>query len=360
MNQNDFPIQLIVTEERIALLERLSNACAVSGNETAVREIVLEQLRTICPQFEVDTLGNVLTTRPANQPNPLRVMLAAHMDEIGLMVVDQQDGSFLQFETVGGIDDRRLPGQAVLVGNDLLPGVIGATPIHLTEPDERSRPFTANRLRIDMGSDGAKRIKPGDYAVFASKFQQSGPSLMGKALDDRLGVASLLTLLTCAPAQLELLAAFTVQEEVGLRGAGVAAHALQPDLAIVLDATPANDLPVWDDNENTLYNTHLGYGPALYVADGATLSDPRLVSLFLKTAEKHNIPFQIRQPGSGGTDAGSIHLRRGGIPSISLSVPIRYAHSPLSLARRADWENALKLVYAVLEELSPAVFEGLR
>jgi len=188
----------------------------------------------------------------------------------------------------------------------------------------------------------------GDRATFATRFQQVGPSLVAKALDNRLGVATLIELLRHAPPQVELLAAFTVQEEIGLRGAKVAAHAFHPDVAIALDSTPANDLPTWDDSENSVYNTRLGAGPALYVADSSTLSDPRLVRHFLQTAQEAGIPCQVRQPGGGGTDAGAIHRELEGIPSLSVSVPSRYAHTAVLLARRSDWEHTLALAWHTL------------
>ncbi|MCX8026073.1 MAG: hypothetical protein N3A60_12805, partial [Thermanaerothrix sp.] len=149
--------------------------------------------------------------------------------------------------------------------------------------------------------------------------------------------------------------AFTVQEEIGLRGARVAAYALNPDLAFALDATPANDLPTWDGSENAAYNARLGYGPAIYVADGATLSDPRLVRFLLQIADAHRIPYQIRQPGGGGTDAGAIHRQRSGIPSASVSVPIRHAHSAVAIARLDDWANMLNLMLQTLQALTPDV-----
>jgi endoglucanase len=163
-----------------------------------------------------------------------------------------------------------------------------------------------------------------------------------------------------APPNIDLLAAFTVQEEVGLRGARVAAYTLNPDLAMALDSTPANDLPAWNsggryvdpaDGENARYNTRLGQGPAIYVADSATLSDPRLIRHLAETAEAYGIPYQIRQPGGGGTDAGAIHKQRLGIPTVSVSVPGRYAHTAALLCRLDDWKNTLALVHAALTRL---------
>jgi endoglucanase len=170
-----------------------------------------------------------------------------------------------------------------------------------------------------------------------------------------LGVATLIELVRHAPPNIDLLAAFTVQEEVGLRGAGVAAYAFNPDLAIVLDCTPAMDLPTWDGSENTQYNTRLNAGPAIYMADAATISDPRLVRLLIETAENLGIPYQIRQPGGGGTDAGAIHKQRAGVPSVSVSVPARYNHTPAAIARISDWKNTLALVHAALRRLTPDI-----
>ncbi len=337
------------------LLERLSNACAVSGDESEVRKIVLEAVQPLADEVRVDALGNILAIKHAQSQPSLRVMLAAHMDEVGLMIVDEEEGGLYKFEIVGGIDPRQLPGKPVWVGKDHLPGVIGARPIHLTTPDERKSAIATESLRIDLGPEGSKKAKPGDRAVFATPFKSVGPSLMGKALDDRLGVATLIELLRQAPQHLEFQAAFTVQEEIGLRGARVAAYALNPDLAFVLDATPAYDLPTWDGSENTAYNTRLGRGPAIYVADGTTLSDPRLVRFLLRVADEHQLPYQIRQPGGGGTDAGAIHRQRTGIPSVSVSVPIRHAHSAVSIARIEDWANTLHLMTQALHALTPEI-----
>lgn len=341
---------------QIKLLERLSNAVAVSGDEGEVRKIVLSEIKDIADDVKVDALGNVLAVRHARQEPAMRVMLAAHMDEIGFMLVEGEDGLF-RFETVGGIDVRQLPGKTVLVGKEHLPGVIGAKPIHHTTPEERRNAITLDSMRIDVGSENGKKVKPGERATFATRFQRIGPSLVGKALDDRLGVATLIELLHHAPAHIELQAAFTVQEEVGLRGARVAAYSLDPQVAIAIDSTPAGDLPHWDDEESTRYNTRLDGGPAIYVADKGTLSDPRMLKLLYQTAEAHNIPYQIRQPGGGGTDAGAIHKQRAGIPVVSVSIPGRYAHTAALVARLDDWQNTLSLIYYALERISPDILD---
>lgn len=349
-----------IGEEQIQLLERLCHAMAVSGDEREVRAIVLEQVKPYASEIKIDALGNLLITCPkppdAGNTDLPRVMIAAHMDEVGFMITNDEEDGIFRFDTVGGLDIRQLAGKAVLVGENHVPGVIGAKPIHLTTPEERKNAITLDTLRLDIGPGNQGGVKPGDRAVFATRFTRLGESLSAKALDNRLGVATLIELVKNPPPAIQLLAAFTVQEEVGLRGARVAAYALNPDLAIALDSTPANDLPRFDagepDSENFNYNTRLGAGPALYIADRATISDPRLVRHFIESAQANGIPYQIRQPGGGGTDAGAIHLQRAGIPSISVSVPGRYAHSAAGLARLADWQNTLALVYNALARLN--------
>lgn len=343
--------------EQIALLERLSNAYGVSGEEAEVRAIVLEQLKPAADEIKVDALGNVLATRKAKVEKPLRVMMAAHMDEVGFMLVDSDDDGTFSFDVVGGIDVRTLVGKAVLVGKEQVPAVIGAKPIHLAEEGETERKIPLDALRMDVGPGGKNKVKVGNRACYATRFEQVGPSLRGKALDNRLGVATLIELVKHAPENVELLAAFTVQEEIGARGARVAAYAFNPDLAIVIDSTPANDLPVWDGSENALYNTRLDAGPAIYIHDAGTLSDPRLIRLLAETGDALGIPYQFRQPGSGGTDAGVIHRQRAGIPSVSVSIPGRYAHTTVLLCRLADWQNTLALLYAALVRIKPEILK---
>jgi putative aminopeptidase FrvX len=246
----------------------------------------------------------------------------------------------------------------VLVGKEHLPGVIGMKPIHLADSDELKRKASVDSLRIDLGPNG--KSKSGEWATFATRFRRIGPSIMAKAIDDRIGVATLIELVKHAPANIDLLAAFTVQEEVGLRGAKVAAYAFEPDLAIAIDSTPAYDMPKHDGTENTVYNTRLGLGPAIYIYNNATIDDPRLVRFLKETAEAAGIPYQIRQPGGGGTDAGAIQRTRAGIPVVSVSVPGRYAHTPIGLCRVEDWKNTLKLLYVALERITPKLLTGIR
>jgi putative aminopeptidase FrvX len=352
------PIRIGAAQTR--LLERLCNASGVSGDEGEVRKIVMEEIRSFADDIQVDALGNVLAVRQgAGQKTHLRVMLDAHMDEVGFMITQDDGEGIFSFETVGGVDIRQLAGKPVQIGRDHIPGVIGAKPIHLTERKELESLISLETLRIDVGP-GETKVKIGDRATFATRFLRVGPSLRAKALDDRLGVAILVDLLKNPPPGVDILASFSTQEEIGGRGARVAAFRFDPDLAVAVDSTPAYDLPSWDGTENAVYNTRLGAGPALYIADASTLSDPRLVLHFSQTAEALQIPYQLRQPGGGGTDAGAIHRQRSGIPSLSVSVPGRYAHTAASIARVEDWQNTLSLLHAALERLSPAVLDEER
>jgi len=336
---------------QLKLLEKLCNAIAVSGDEREVRRIVLEEIKGYADEVKVDALGNVLATRFGRGKRRMRVMLDAHMDEVGLMIVAEEGEGIYRFESVGGIDPRHLIGKQVYVGKDHTPGVIGGKPIHLMESSERTRKVSIDSLRIDLGLAG--KAKVGDRAGFATKFRRVGPSIMAKSIDDRIGVATVIELFKQAPSNIDLCAAFTVQEEIGLRGARVAAQYFNPDLAIAIDSTPANDLTDFDGNENATYNTKLGLGPAIYIADGATLHDPRLVRFLQEVAASEKIPHQLRQPGGGGTDSAAIQRALAGIPTVSVSVPHRYTHSPVSISRVDDWKHTLHLLHAALKKVTP-------
>lgn len=332
------------------LLEKLCNAMSVSGDEGEVRRIVLEEVKPYADEVKVDALGSVLARKNGTGKKPLKVLLDAHMDEVGFMIVNDDGDGFFQFETVGGIDPRHLVGKQVIVGRDHTVGVIGAKPIHLTTAEERKHTISVDAMRIDLGPEG--KAKVGDRATFATKFKRVGPSIMSKSIDDRIGVAILIELLKNAPKNIELCLAFSVQEEIGLRGAKVAGHYFEPDLSIAVDSTPARDLPDYEGHENFTYNTKLGLGPAIYMANSSTIDDPRLVKFLEETAIREKIQHQFRQPGGGGTDAGAIQQSRAGVPVVSVSVPHRYTHSPISVSRVDDWKNTLNLLNAALKNMT--------
>jgi endoglucanase len=341
----------------LSLIETLSNLSGVSGAESAVRERVMKEIKPFADEIQVDPLGNLLVACRGEESGPrMKVMVAAHMDEVGFMLTAEDDDGCYRFAKVGGISDKYLTGKSVWVGKEQVPGVIGLNPIHLTEKKDRKKTVPLKKLRIDVGAGSADRVQVGERAVFATPFKRIGDSLIGKAFDDRLGVSILIELIKRAPKHIDLLAAFTVQEEIGLRGARVAAYKLNPECSIVLDTTPARDFPVWEEGvENAFYNTRLGKGAAVYTADSGTISDPRLVQYLLRVGEEEDLSFQFRQPGGGRTDAAAIHRQRSGIPSVSISVPTRYLHSPVSLVRVEDYQATLNFVEAALKHLSPDI-----
>jgi endoglucanase len=341
-------------------LRNLSNAPGVSGDESAVRRIVIDLIKDHVDEWRVDTMGNVLAVKQARGKAKMRVMLDAHLDEIGFMIFGANSDGSLKFRAVGGIDDRILPGKAVLVGPDRIPGVIGLKPIHLLNGE--TNVVKIEDLAIDIGaaseSEANNLVTVGQTAIFATEFRTwngaANGAASGKALDDRAGCAVLIEILRGPRLPVEILAAFTVQEEVGLRGAKVAAHAFDPDAAVAIDTTPANDLPPTIDQDISP-NTRLGHGAAIYVMTRRDLSDPRLVQHFMTTGDALKIPYQIRQPGGGGTNAGGIIPTRSGVPTISVSVPARYLHSPASLIYLKDVRATVALVRESVARLTPQI-----
>jgi endoglucanase len=341
---------LTIGKPQLALLEKLCNAMSVSGDEGEVRRIVLEEVKPHADEVKVDSLGSVLVTKKSTNKKALRVLLDAHMDEVGFMIVRDDGDGFYQFQTVGGIDERHLVGKQVIVGKDHTIGVIGAKPIHLTTSSERTHTIDVDSMRIDLGPEG--KAKVGDRATFGTKFKKVGNSIMSKSIDDRIGVVTLIELLKNAPKNIELCLSFSVQEEIGLRGATVAGYYFNPDIAIAVDSTPARDLPDYEGRENFTYNTKLGLGPAIYMANSSAIDHPSLVKFLEDIAMKNKIPYQMRQPGGGGTNAGAIQGARAGVPVISVSVPHRYTHSPISISRIDDWKNTLNLLHVALKNIN--------
>jgi putative aminopeptidase FrvX len=335
------------------ILRELSEAVGVSGDEGDVRAIVLDAVREHVDEVKVDALGNILAFQRGTGRRRLRVMLAAHMDEVGLMVAGHDNDGFLRVRAVGGVDPRLLPGALLQVGSEHIPGVIGIKPIHLLKEEEGQRAPKIDDLVVDVGAKGkdeAKRLAPvGTYAAFDTRFRELGPTVTGKAFDDRVGCAVLVDLLRGERFRFDVHAAFTVQEEVGLRGARVAAYAIEPDCAFALEGTIADDIPKDKDVSPT---TELGHGPAITVMDRSYIADRRLVRLLTGTAEALGIPYQIKQPGIGGTDAGAIQPAREGVPSVTVAVPCRYIHGPAALMSLDDFDNTTRLMRESLSRLT--------
>ncbi|MEO0560743.1 MAG: M42 family metallopeptidase [Chloroflexota bacterium] len=347
------------------LLQQLSEAAGISGQEDAVRDILLEAITPHVTDIRVDAMGNLLAVqRGTDGENRPRVMLAAHMDEVGFMVTGYDSDGMLQFDSVGGIDDRILAGKRVRVGADGLPGVILWTPIHKNRDQNVVK---MSSLRIDIGAsskgDAQGKAPMGTMVVFDSSYGEHGNLLRGKAFDDRVGCAVLVDVLANGPYPADVLVAFTVQEEVGLRGAIVAARTLQPDMAFSLECTTAFDVPDPHADPDEVHSTpnpttRLGAGPALTLMDRSVVVPPAMVDFMRDTAEAEGIPYQFKTRRGGGNDAGTIQLQNGGVPAATISVPARYIHSPAALIDMADYDATVKLVGALLRAVEAVPVMG--
>ncbi|NLM69535.1 MAG: M42 family metallopeptidase [Firmicutes bacterium] len=333
------------------LLKRLTEACGGPGQEHEVRDLIRSEVTGLVDEIRTDALGNLITVKNGSKSGP-RVMLAAHMDEVALMILSIEKSGLLKFSPIGGIDPRVLVAKSVVIGKNRVPGVIGSKPIHLQRPEERQKALTIDELYIDIGAskkeEAEKLVSIGDLAYFTTKFAEIGPDkYKAKALDDRVGCAMLIDILR-DNYQFPLYGVFTVQEEVGLRGAGTAAYQVQPDIAIVLEGTTASDVPEIPEHKHA---TSVGKGPCLTLMDSSVIPDQRLTAKLLKLAAEYNIPVQYRRNTAGGTDAGKIQQSRTGVRVAVVALPCRYIHSPVSVCSKSDYENAVKLVKAFLRSI---------
>lgn len=336
------------------LLKNLTEVDGVSGDEKEVRLLIRDLIADHVDEWHVDSLGNLLATKKGTGATDMCVLVDAHMDEVGLMVTEIGSDGMLKFAPVGGFNPLALLGKVVQIGAKKITGVIGAKPIHLLSGSERDRVVQTDAMRIDIGAKSkeaaASKVTIGDRAAFITEYEELGKTALGKAFDNRAGCAALIELLRAKPFSFDLCAAFTVQEEVGLRGAQVAAYAVKPDAALVLESTPAYDLP---NEEDASSNVALGKGPSIYVMDRGTIQDPRLVAHITRTAAARGIPYQLRQPGGGGTNTASIQRVLGGIPAATIAVPGRYAHTPTMMINLDDYANVVRLAEATLRDLTP-------
>ena len=349
----------------IDLIRELSLTFGPSGCEDSVRALIEGQIKGVCDSMTVDNAGNLIAVirgrgNDYDKKNPRRVMLSAHMDEVGFMITAITEEGYLKFSPVGGIDLRVMPGRHVLVGDDTrrYHGVIASKAIHLQTPEERTKTMPLDKLYIDIGAKDAEEAKKyvsvGDYAVFDSEFLTFGKDntrMKGKALDDRAGCAMLIEIMRNLhenPCDLpfDLCFAFTTCEEVGISGANVAAFEIKPDTAIILEATAVNDLP----GAGRKFVSKQGEGGTLTLADNGTLYDMGFVDYARQTAEQKGIKCQVKQTVTGGTDAAHIQRTLTGIRVLGLSLPTRYIHSASNVALYEDYEQTRDLVIAMLRE----------
>lgn len=324
----------------ISLIKKLVETPGPSGYESQVRELVRQEIAPYAMNTRVDALGNLLASRGEGQAGGKRIMVAAHMDEIGLIATHVDENGFIRFVPVGAVNRRTCVGSRVRF-LDGTQGVIG----HEYNPDDSKLP-SFEQMYIDVGAKNRKgcAVRVGDAAVFDQVFASYGDRLVGKAMDDRVGIAILIETmrkLKRTPHQVTFV--FSVQEEVGLRGATTAAYGLDPDIGVALDVTRSGDTP-----KGVKMEVLLGRGPAVKVRDSGMLSDPRVIDWMVSTAKRERIPYQLEVLETGTTDARAIQLTRAGVPAGCISIPCRYIHAPSEMVDLNDVMHAVDLMVALL------------
>ena len=347
------------------LLESLSSAVGVSGFEDEVRDIIRDRVTPLVDEVWTDALGNLFAVRngetaEGNAKSELpTLMLAAHMDEVGLVVSHVDESGFLRFASVGGLDERVLPAQAVVLrtrGGGRIHGVIGTTPPHIQREEDRRKPYGMDAMFIDVGARSREEVadlglRVGDCAVPDHPFRSlAGDAVLGRAFDDRAGCTVLIRVLQdlsqqpCLPVRVA--AVFTTFEEIGARGAHVAAYTVNPDVALVLEGTIAADMP---GVPALRCPSRQGGGPVITLMDRHTHCTPAVTTMLEQLADAGGIPWQNKTPIFGGSDAARIHISRQGVPTGVVSVPCRYIHSSAATLRLRDLEETVKLVKAFAE-----------
>lgn len=336
------------------MLNTLKELClipGVSGREERVREYIRVKAEPYAAEIITDTLGNLLVHTKGIKSTDKKIMLAAHMDEVGIIITYITDEGYLKFDFVGSVDRRVVIGKQVFIGDNMIPGVIGLKPPHLSVAEERSRIPKVTELYIDIGADSkelaAELVSLGDVGCFDLSAKEFGDGFVrAKAIDDRIGCCILLELMKDMP--VDAWFAFTVQEEVGLRGSLVAANRLRPDLALIFEGTTAADLPSQSGAAKVCVP---GMGPVLPFMDNGTITDRGIFKDLTAAADKNGIPWQTKTYISGGTDAAAIQRSCMGVKVAGIAAAVRYIHSPSCVACVKDFDNILKLAKCYLETL---------
>ena len=328
------------------LLKALCSLDGTSGREDKVRDYIVSQLGNA--DCTVDALGNLTVNVRGRQRAKNKVMLCAHMDEVGVIATFLRPDGLVKFVTVGGVVSTALAGKAVRFENGT-PGVIGLKPVHVCSPDEKLALPDKKDLCIDIGAankdEAAALVAPGDTAVFVSEFTRMGEKVLSKAIDDRVGCAVMLDMIRKG-VEYDAVFCFNVQEEVGLRGAKTAAFAAAPDYAIVLEGTTAADVADAKDEARVCVQ---GKGACVSMMDNATVYAPALFRKVLDIAAENGIPAQVKTAVAGGNDAGSVHVSRAGVKTVTINVPVRYIHSPSSVCDLRDVAAVRALAEKTLE-----------
>lgn len=331
------------------MLKELCQLNGTSGDEKAVRDYIIEQIKSCC-EYKIDNLGSIIAYKKGACRPSKKVMLCAHMDEVGFIIRDIDENGYLSFDTVGGIDTKAVAGRNVTVNG--IDGVIGLKPVHLLSDEEKDKSPAIKSMKIDIGAksreDAQKYVHQGDYAYFSSDFYEFGGGyIKSKALDDRIGCMLLIELIK-SDLKYDTYFCFNVQEEVGLRGAACTSYQVQADVSLILEATTAADLCGVSGGDRVCV---LGKGGVLSFMDGRTVYDRAIYNLAMKTAEENNIAVQAKTAVAGGNDAGAVQTSGKGSKVLAISLPCRYIHSAASVVKKSDIDKTRKLINALLPKL---------
>ncbi|HPT39874.1 MAG TPA: M42 family metallopeptidase [Candidatus Omnitrophota bacterium] len=337
------------------LLKKILEAPGIPGYESRIAGIMRDELKKSCAEVEIDNLGNVIAKKGKGK---IKIMLAAHMDEIGLMVKHITKEGFLYFIKLGGIDDRILPAQRVIVKakqGDCL-GIIGTKPPHLQKDEERKKPLKYEDMFIDIGcrnkEEAEKKVQIGDVVIFEPNAGiLNGNLYYGKAIDNRVGCFALIKIMEKVKTSAQVFAVATTQEEVGLKGARTSAFKIDPDYALAIDTNVAGDTPQITERESAL---RLGEGVSITIIEASgrgIIVNEKLKDLLINTAKKNKIKYQLDVIEGGMTDGAIIHMNREGVSTGVLSIPTRYIHSPTGVFDIRDLDSAVELAVKAIEDL---------
>jgi len=338
----------------IELLKKICETPGAPGFEQRIRQLVIREVKSLVDELSVDNMGNVIAVKKGGGSK--KAMIAAHMDEISFIVTHIEEEGFLRFHPLGGFDPKTLTSQRVIVhGKKDIVGVMGSKPIHLMKPDERNKTVPISEYYIDLGlprEEVKKIVSIGDPVTRKGDLVEMGDCVNGKSLDNRVSVFILIETLRKLKDQKvphDIYAVFTVQEEVGLRGAISSAHLIDPDFGFGLDVTIAFDVPGAQPHEMV---TRLGKGTAIKIMDGSVISDYRMVSYLQKLADDHGIPAQREILPAGGTDtAGVQRYGKKGAISGAISIPLRHIHQTIEMAHKEDIHQSIELLALALKSL---------
>ncbi len=347
-------------DETLKMLKDLTDAKGIPGNEREVRDVMKKYIEPYADELSFDGLGSLIARKTGKENGP-KIMLGAHLDEVGFMVKQIDDKGFIRFQTVGGWWSQVLLAQRVTIvtsKGDTITGVIGSKPPHILSPEARKKPFDIKDMFIDIGAKDKEEaeswgIRPGDMIVpyFEFTVMKNEKYLLAKAWDNRIGCAVVIDVMKNLQKENHpniVYGVGAVQEEVGLRGAKTAAYQIEPDIGFALDVGTAGDTPGVTEKESM---SKLGEGPQIIIYDASLVSHKGLREFVIDVAEDLNIPYQFESIPGGGTDAGSIHLTKSGVPSIAVTIATRYLHSHASIIHRDDYENTVKLMTEVVKRL---------